>query len=156
MTSIAPREPRSLDVMRGGRVALVDDDPTILTSLSRSLRRAGHEVVTSESPVDVLRRVVDEEFDVLISDIRMPEMDGLDLLTSVRKSRPNMPVILVSGSATMDAAMKALKSSPVNRPSGAEGGPPMPVMSARLHRVGPTGNCRYTTLSMNAEAAVPG
>lgn len=108
MTSIAPRDPRSLDVTRGGRVALVDDDPTILTSLSRSLRRAGHEVVTSSSPLDVLRRVVDEDFDVLISDIRMPEMDGLDLLSSVRRKRPTMPVILVSGSATMDAAMKAL------------------------------------------------
>ncbi|MCB9602995.1 MAG: EAL domain-containing protein [Sandaracinus sp.] len=108
MTTLPSREPRSLDTSRGGRVAVVDDDPTILSSLSRSLRRAGHDVVASGSAREVLRRVQEEDFDVVVSDIRMPDMDGLALLSSVRKHKPTIPVILVSGSADVNAAVKAL------------------------------------------------
>jgi two-component system cell cycle response regulator CpdR len=81
------------------RILLVDDDPDIRRIMSHIAKSASRdlEVVEAESGVEALRKMVDETFDLLISDIVMPEVDGVELAKAVRKSSPNTRVILISG-----------------------------------------------------------
>lgn len=108
MTTTPPHVPVSPEAPLGGRLVLVDDDPTVLSSLSRALRRAGYEVATTASPQEALAGAAQGDVDAIVTDIHMPDVSGFDLLSSVREQSPAVPVILVSGSVTTDAAMKAL------------------------------------------------
>ncbi len=87
--------PRTLP--RGARVLLLDDDDLLRRSLSRMLRRYGHSVTDLGSPIAVLKLLTEEDFDVIISDVLMPEMSGLDLLAELKRRHSGVPVILLSG-----------------------------------------------------------
>ena len=96
--------PSDLDVAMGsrppiGRILLVDDDPVVRELTSSVLRRAGHSVVGVERASTALRELeIDHEgFDLLITDLVMPGMTGLQLATRVRVTRPSMPVLFISG-----------------------------------------------------------
>jgi EAL domain-containing protein (putative c-di-GMP-specific phosphodiesterase class I) len=92
-----------------GKVLLVDDEPTVLRSLSRHLGAAGYEVHTcSEGPVAV-RRLRMEGFDVVVSDIAMPDTNGIELLRAVRQHDPHLPVVLVTGTPVVESAIEAVQ-----------------------------------------------
>lgn len=84
---------------RGERVLLVDDEPQLLDVTGRRLEMLGYKVRTSSRPAQALAMVRAEPaaFDLLISDLSMPEMTGADLAASVRRVRPDLPIILLSG-----------------------------------------------------------
>lgn len=92
-----------------GRVLLVDDDPTVLRSFSRSLRRAGFDVETAADGQTAVKRVDNETFDVILSDIAMPGMSGIQLLREVREHDLHVPVILVTGDPAVRTAVQALE-----------------------------------------------
>jgi two-component system chemotaxis response regulator CheY len=81
-----------------GRVLLVDDQPELRRLFRRSLNRAGHVVVEAWNgrvAVEMSQKFV---FDVVISDVRMPDMSGIDLLRAIYEQDPDLPVVLTSGS----------------------------------------------------------
>ncbi len=95
-----------------GQILLIDDDPALGGFLSRVLRsRGGYEVTHELDPAAALRRVDEQDWDLLITDIEMPGMTGLELLERVRQRRPSLPVAVLTGHATVDYAVSALRSA---------------------------------------------
>jgi EAL domain-containing protein (putative c-di-GMP-specific phosphodiesterase class I) len=111
--STKPHEPRNsvsnLEVTRARHVLLVDDDPTVLRSLGRVLKSRGYIVSTTSSGPEAVQMVTKTDFDVILSDIAMPEMDGITLLREIRSHDLHVPVILVTGEPTVDTAVQALE-----------------------------------------------
>lgn len=91
------------------RVLCVDDEPVILQILRRLLEVQGFEPVTCGDPVAAIALFDDKPFDVVITDIHMPGMDGLSLMKALRERRPELPVMIVTGQGTVDTAIQALR-----------------------------------------------
>lgn len=86
------------EIATAGRVLLVDDQPEVRRVVRRNLAKAGYAVVEAWNgriAIDLARA---SNFDLVISDVRMPDMDGLDLLTALHEYDPDLPVVLTSGS----------------------------------------------------------
>ena len=79
------------------RILLVDDDRAIRTTIELLLKRAGHEVVVAEDGRDGVAKIEGERFDLLIVDIFMPGMDGLETIQKVHQQQPELPVLVMSG-----------------------------------------------------------
>lgn len=103
-----PAEPRP-ESSRSPRVLVVDDDPTLRRMLARLLRTAGLEVVDVGTGRGALAMLGGKRFDVIVSDIHMPDGDGLELLRSVRRVDLDIPVILMSGRPDVETAATALE-----------------------------------------------
>ena len=91
------------------RVLVVDDEPNLRKVLKALLTRSGFDVVTAKDgkeAVDVLRG---GGIDLLMTDIRMPEMTGLELLSWSRNEQPDVPVIVITAHGTVDTAVQAMK-----------------------------------------------
>ncbi|MBW2730870.1 MAG: sigma-54-dependent Fis family transcriptional regulator [Deltaproteobacteria bacterium] len=91
------------------RILVVDDERGVRTLSSDILRRAGHEVVVAASASEALVRFAESEFDVVLSDIKMPEMDGLELCKRMREEQPEQVVILVTGYPSLETAIEGMK-----------------------------------------------
>ncbi len=91
------------------RVLCVDDEPLTLRLVTRLLERMDLSVTTTSSPLDALQRFDVDRFDLIITDIRMPEMDGHAFLAEVRARDPQVPVIVATGHASLDNAIRALR-----------------------------------------------
>jgi DNA-binding response OmpR family regulator len=91
------------------RVLLVDDDSTVRAMMSQGLERKGFEVVAASSVTEALRRIAAESFDVLITDLHMPNPgDGFTVVSAMRHSQPNALTMLVSGYPDVQSAMAAI------------------------------------------------
>ncbi|NJD18573.1 MAG: sigma-54-dependent Fis family transcriptional regulator, partial [Gemmatimonadetes bacterium] len=91
------------------RVLTVDDEQVVVESIRRVLTAEGYEVSTSTSArggLDLLRK---EPFDLLLLDIKMPEMSGIEMLKAARDISPETEVLIVTGYATIDTAVEAIK-----------------------------------------------
>jgi two-component system response regulator HydG len=94
------------------RILLIDDDPALGGYLTRVLRtRGGFDVAYEIDSTAALRRLGAEEWDLLITDIELPGMTGLELLERVRELHPDLPVAVLTGNPTIDYAVSALRSS---------------------------------------------
>jgi PAS domain S-box-containing protein len=82
---------------RKGRILLVDNDPQVLSILGEMLKDAGHHVLPVPSGVEALRVFVPSGFDLVITNVGMPEMSGWDLAERLRAGDPNVPVIFITG-----------------------------------------------------------
>jgi two-component system, NtrC family, response regulator HydG len=94
-----------------GRILLVDDDPALGGYLRRVLSSRGFEVVHELDSETALRRVQEEKWDLLLTDIEMPGMSGLELLDRVRGLLPDLPVAVLTGHPTVDYAVSALRGA---------------------------------------------
>jgi len=90
-----------------GTILVADDDRTIRTVLTQALTRAGCKVRATGSVNTLWRWVEEGEGDVVISDVNMPDGDGLDLLPLIKRKRPDLPVIIISAQNTVMTAIKA-------------------------------------------------
>lgn len=90
-----------------GRVLIVDDDPTVLHAYAHRLAEAGFEVTEASGGAEALQRIETGQFDVLISDIKMPEMDGLALLRRMRARSLDTRVILMLDTQNDEIAIQA-------------------------------------------------
>lgn len=109
---VAPLHPTSLtpNSQRGlGSVLLVDDDPTVLRSAERALKKRGYELTTASNGQEAVRMVRDGDFDVIVSDIAMPGMDGIQFLREVREHDVHVPVVLMTGAPAVSTAVQALE-----------------------------------------------
>src|ERR1051325_850747 len=90
-----------------GKILLCDDEDSLCRSLGRILRAAGHEVVAMDG-IRGYARLKEERFDLILTDIRMPEVNGFEILAAARTHAPGTPVIAMSGSAEIPDAVKAM------------------------------------------------
>jgi putative nucleotidyltransferase with HDIG domain len=92
-----------------GNVLVVDDEPGIRDIVKKCLEFGHMKVTTAEDGVEALQCLQKEEFDVVLSDISMPRMDGLALAGEVRRIRPETMILLMTGYASVDSAVEAIK-----------------------------------------------
>ncbi len=92
-----------------GTICVVDDEPSILNTLSSILEDEGYQVTLAKNGAEALKIIQTELPDVVILDIWMPELDGLEVLTRVRELFPSMMVIMMSGHGSVETAVKATK-----------------------------------------------
>jgi DNA-binding NtrC family response regulator len=90
-------------------VLVVDDDEVMLDSCRRILERQGLVVDTEADGLRARQRALHDPFDVILLDVRMPQIDGLDLLSDLRARRTDLEVIVMSGYSTIEAAVRAVK-----------------------------------------------
>jgi EAL domain-containing protein (putative c-di-GMP-specific phosphodiesterase class I)/CheY-like chemotaxis protein len=92
-----------------GSVLLVDDEPALLTAYARSLVLAGFVVDKASDGRQAIELVSQKRFDAIVSDISMPELDGIEVLRMVRERDLDVPVILVTGGASLETALQAVE-----------------------------------------------
>jgi PAS domain S-box-containing protein len=115
-------EPDGAAVGNGERVLLVDDEEFILETAREALFDAGYRVFTAERGEAALDRIEEDEIDIVVTDLRMPEMDGFDLIRTLRARHPNLPIVAASGVADgrTDEALEAGANAFLAKPFSAE------------------------------------
>src|SRR5579872_804537 len=96
------------------RLLLIDDDPNTLASLSRAFRLAGYEATVCDNAARALELVRAQRFDVIFSDVVMPGKDGISLLEDLKASGVTTPVVMISGQASVETAVKATRLGAVD------------------------------------------
>jgi DNA-binding NtrC family response regulator len=91
------------------RILTVDDEPDMVDNCARILRRAGHRCLTATDPHRALALLESERPDLLLTDLKMPEIDGLALLHRARQLDPALPVVVLTAFATIESAVAAIK-----------------------------------------------
>lgn len=94
----------------GTTILVVDDDRQVLESLLLLLSTHGYQVVTAASAAEALERFEDREVKIVLTDIRMPGMDGIELAGKIHEFDPDLPVLIMTGFAETEVAVNALKS----------------------------------------------
>jgi len=92
-----------------GRILIVDDEEIVIRSCLRILAADDYEVDTSRDGLDALRKVHEKNYDVLILDIKMPKMDGMEVLQRVKEAKPDIDVIMITGLHDIETAVQAMK-----------------------------------------------
>ena len=90
-------------------ILIVDDDTSMRTALSESLESCGYSVESADNGYDALKKFKEQPFEVVITDMRMPQMGGMDVLKSVKKMSPHTPVIVITAYGTVSTAVEAMK-----------------------------------------------
>jgi two-component system response regulator AtoC len=104
-----PFRPRPEGTLIPLRLLVVDDDAAIRWSLSETLAEEGHEVLAAESAEHALAQLAEYEPDVILSDIRMPGLDGIELLMRVREQAPSVDVVLMTAYDDMPTVVRAMR-----------------------------------------------
>lgn len=95
--------------MNTGRILVVDDELVVCRSVKKVLAKKGHSVEMAQRGKDALRMIDSDEFDILIVDLKMPGMDGMEVLKNVKKTHPEVIVLMITGYATVETAVEAMK-----------------------------------------------
>ncbi len=91
-------------------VLLIDDEAIALSNLTHVFEREGYEVSACKDGESGLAAMQNTEFDLVLTDLRMPGIDGMDVLRHVRETTPDVPVIVITGHASLDSAVDAMKA----------------------------------------------
>ncbi len=94
---------------RKAHLLLIDDDPNTLASLARAFRLAGHEATVCDNATRAMELVRAQHFDLILSDVVMPGKTGMDLLEELKKAGVQTPIVLISGQANIEMAVKATR-----------------------------------------------
>ena len=92
--------------LRGGRVLVVDDEEGVRTYLAEALERAGHDVTQAADGSAALRLARVEPFDVVLTDLRMPEIDGMTVVRTIRTEQPDVEVIVLTAFGEVSTAVE--------------------------------------------------
>ncbi|SDN56898.1 Response regulator receiver domain-containing protein [Desulfonauticus submarinus] len=90
-------------------VLVLDDEPIVTKRLKPSLEKAGYKVETFTRSIDALERFRKHPFDIVVTDLKMEGIDGIEFLTEVKELNPKTEVIVITGFATMDTAKESFK-----------------------------------------------
>ncbi|MDQ7786059.1 MAG: response regulator [Thermodesulfovibrionales bacterium] len=92
------------------KILVVDDEPDMLKLLSMMLRdKTGYEVTTTNNPIEAVELAKQGVFALVITDLKMPGLDGIELLDAVKKDNPDIPVIFITAYATVESATEAIQ-----------------------------------------------
>src|SRR5512147_651740 len=91
------------------RILVVDDEPIAVRNLERALEKEGYEISTAANGQGALRQLRDGAFDVVLTDLRMEKVDGMQVLRRTKELDPDAEVILITGYAAVDTAVEAMK-----------------------------------------------
>ncbi len=100
---------RTLCAIRPFSILVVDDEPVARANLEHVLRKEGYEVVAAENGVEALEKMKKRGFDLLLTDLKMEKVDGMELLVKARKIAPHMDTVIFTGYATVSSAVEALQ-----------------------------------------------
>lgn len=92
------------------RILVVDDEPNMLRLLKTILTdRTGYEVDTTNNPLEVSRMLQEKDYDLVISDLKMPLVDGIDLIDIIRKIDAKLPIVIITAYGTLETAEEAVQ-----------------------------------------------
>jgi len=91
------------------RILIIDDERSIRSTLKEILEYEKYEIVEAEDGAEGLQLIKKEDFDLVMCDIKMPKMDGMEVLTASAEIKPDLPFIMISGHGSIDAAVEATK-----------------------------------------------
>ncbi len=95
--------------VKNPKLLLVDDEERFRTTLAKRLKEKGLEVAAVGSGQEALEEINKESFDVIILDIKMPGMDGIETLGEIKRKNPLVEVILLTGHGTIDTAIEGMR-----------------------------------------------
>ena len=95
--------------MSKGKILVIDDEDIVRTSCSRTLSPEGYEVKLAKNGSEGLKMAREDKFDLVLTDLKMPDMDGIEVLRIIKEQWPETEVIIVTGYQTVDTAVKAIK-----------------------------------------------
>jgi len=96
------------------KVLVIDDEQIVLDSVKKILEPEGHQVATAQSGRKGLELAMKQDFDIVLTDIRMPEIGGMRILREIKRSKPALPVVIITGYATVKSAVQAMKLGAAN------------------------------------------
>ena len=96
-------------VLANPRVLVVEDDQTCRRSLSRNLKLAGYQVLGAQDGVEALEILQSHGADIVVTDLLMPNMDGVDLILNLVLDRPEIPIIAITGTNRQDGRVRAAR-----------------------------------------------
>ncbi|MFW6180359.1 MAG: response regulator, partial [Spirochaetota bacterium] len=96
------------------KVLVIDDEQIVLDSVSRILTGEGYQVDTAIRSREGLGLALSRDYDLVLTDIRMPEMGGMRILRDIKRSKPAVPVIIITGYATVQSAVQAMQLGAYN------------------------------------------
>ena len=102
-------EPQETTRTMPARILIVDDEPSIRAVLRAHLTRAGYEVVVAVDGAQAMRLLEEEAVQVVVTDLKMPHVTGMELLAYATRHHPGLPVIIITAHGTVDSAVEALK-----------------------------------------------
>ncbi len=97
-----------------GRILIVDDEPIVCRSCVKVLIPEGYSVATTESGQEGIEMGATGDYDLIIVDLKMPDVDGMQVLQAVRKRQPDVEVIVITGYSTVSTAVKAMKRGAID------------------------------------------
>src|SRR5690349_24702686 len=95
--------------MSDRRILVVDDEPDMVENCTRILRRAGYRVLGTGDPERALSMIESERPDVLLTDLKMPGLDGMELMRRARELDAALPVVVITAFGTIESAVAAIK-----------------------------------------------
>lgn len=95
--------------MKGLRILVVDDEKSVLRALRVLIERAGHECETISSSIEAINRLKEKDFDVLVADLHLPELNGLQIIHLIKPLRPYLVPLILTGFGTREETLSALK-----------------------------------------------
>jgi DNA-binding NtrC family response regulator len=98
------------DKMEKMKLMLVDDEERFLQTTSKLISRKGYQVITAASGAEAIEKLLTENVHVVVLDVKMPGMDGIETLKAIKSRFPMVEVIMLTGHATVETAVEGLKS----------------------------------------------
>ena len=95
-------------------ILVIDDEKNIRTTLTKCLRAEGYEVTAAINGEDGLEKLSEEDFDLILLDMKLPGMDGIEVLRRIRESHPFTPAIMITAYGTVESAVEAMKLGAVD------------------------------------------
>ena len=134
-------------------ILVVDDEPGLRAVLSSTIKSLGHTVLTAENGNQAIETVKSANPDAIFLDIRLPDMDGLQILEEVKKINPGIPVIMCSGFADVESAINTVKMGAfdyISKPFRKERIPLPSSPAILLIRPTPNNNTTSTIIKINS------
>ncbi|MBI5026861.1 MAG: sigma-54-dependent Fis family transcriptional regulator [Nitrospirae bacterium] len=91
------------------RILVIDDEAIVRVSCQRALAPEGYDVEATSRGDEALKLLEEENFDIVLTDLKMPDMDGIEVLKKIKESWPQLVVIIITGYGTVSTAVQAIK-----------------------------------------------
>jgi len=96
------------------QILILDDEPIVCKRLKPAFLKAGYEVETFTDSANAMARTLDKNFDIVITDLKMEGMSGMEFLTEVKKQSPRTEIIVITGFATLEASKESFQKGVFN------------------------------------------